>query len=72
MKTKFYWNFEVIFMKKILIVKNGNTPMGIFETERVEEHWSWGKHWFDFQLKDGSRSVDYQMPLCHYYILKKK
>lgn len=56
-------------MKKILITKNGNIPVGVYNVKAVDEHWSWGYHWFDFQLSDGSKSVDYPMPMFHYYIV---
>ncbi len=59
-------------MKKIMITKNGNTPVGIFNVESVNEYWSWGKHWFDFQLNDGSKSPKYMMPIYHYYIVLDK
>ena len=56
-------------MKKILITKNGSIPVGVYNVEAVYEHWSWGHHWFDFQLNDGSKSVDYPIPIYHYYIV---
>ena len=29
-------------------------------------------HWFDFQLNDGSKSVDYPMPMYYYYIIANR
>ena len=31
-----------------------------------------GHHWFDFQLSDGSKSVDYPIPMYHYYIVTNR